>query len=345
MLGIIRLIGLNEKSLTEEAEMDCSSAKSTRVIVAAFLLFMEFSSVGLSQSTDLFEQFTSAGVKLTETSVVILPKPVLNGKPSSDFKTTLQKLSERQGWDRFSKNSVSAPILVELSYVLEGGKKSSGSPSGSSTGQNSNKDGRRVGHDIYSAFIAYSPLKSLKDEQLMSTLFGASSEDKELMGFDPVQLEPEVLKQAGISQVGPNTRYSTLRIPLMNRVVIEGTARIDKLERDGLVIIAWQLDPHFTVEKPDAAPAEIAKFVNRARKVSRDELGKVTYSEATSYFGCGGYLCVCETGIAENQLLIESRFAMHEPDDWFSGSNFLRSKFPTAMQESSQNFRRKLSGK
>lgn len=321
--------------------MSAFISQGTKYLLASCLICVSICTVVRAQDVSLFEQFVTKGIALSESTVIVLPRPLLEGKPASEAKSSLQKLSERQGWDRFSKNSVSAPIVVDLSYVLEGGKKSTGAPSN----QSGVKDTTRVGHDIYSAFIAYSPLKSLKDEQLMSSLFGSSSEDKELMGFDPVQLAPEVLKLAGVAEVGPNTRYSTLRIPLMNRVVIEGTARIDKIEREGSVLIAWQLDPHFTIASPEQAPPELAKYINRSRKVSRDELGKVTESQPISYVGCGGYLCVTETGLAENQLLIESRFAMHEPNDWFSGSNFLRSKFPTAMQESAQNFRRKLNGK
>ncbi|MFO0940961.1 MAG: hypothetical protein U0930_09350 [Pirellulales bacterium] len=321
--------------------MSAIISQGLRFLLAFCMACVSIGDLVRAQDDSLFEKFTTNGIELNASTVIVLPRPLLDSKPLSEAKPLLQKLSERQGWDRFSKNSVSSPILVDLSYVLDGGKKSTGAPSNQAGG----KDTPRVGHAIYSAFIAYSPLKSLKDEQLMSSLFGSSNEDKEQMGFDPVQLAPEVLKLVGITDVGPNTRYSTLRIPLMNRVVIEGTARIDKIESNGSVLIAWQLDPHFTVAKPDQALPELAKYINRSRKVGRDELGKVTESEPVSYVGCGGYLCVTETGLAANQLLIESRFVMHEPNDWFSGSNFLRSKFPTAMQESAQNFRRKLSGK
>lgn len=299
----------------------------------AFVFMATVVNFAHAQSTDLLTQFTTQGLKLTESVAVTLPLPLLEGKSPDQAKSELNKLSVRQGWDRFSKNSPTSPIHVELSYVLQDGKSSE---------SNLSKDGKRIGHNIHSAFIAYYPLKSLQDEQLMSSLFGTSSEDKQQMGFDPIQLDAEVLKSVGIEQIGPNTRYSTLRIPLMNRVVIEGTARIDRLDRNGSLIVAWQLDPHFSLDNPEAAPAELAKYINRSRKESRDELGKLTQSALTRYSGCGGYVSVTATGQAENQLLIESRLVMMEPDDWFSGSNFLRSKFPSAMQESAQNFRRKL---
>lgn len=289
--------------------------------------FSDLSSTVKAQES-LFDTFTSQGVTLSKGTHSLLAAPLLTGKNADEAKQLLEKLSERNGWDRFSRNSPSAPVHVELKYVPEG--KGSGSED-------------RLGHNIYSAFIAYAPLASLKDEQLMASLFGSTAEDKEQMGFNPEKLSSEILKKAGIESVDANTSYSTLRIPLMNRVEIEGTARIDKIEKNGSVVIAWQLDSHFTFDKPEDAPPELAKYVNRYKKIDRDELGKVTETPPVSYLGCGGYLSVQPTGLAENQLLIESRFAMYEPKVWFAGSNFLRSKFPPALQESAQTLRRKLS--
>jgi hypothetical protein len=272
------------------------------------------------------EQFQSAGIKLSEGASVKLNPPLLMGQ-ESQAQPLLEKLAQRHGWDRFARNSPTAPVLVEISYVQDASEK-------------------RVGHNIYSAFVAYAPLAMLKDQELMTSLFGSSSEDKEQMGFDPKELPTEVLEQAGINNKDKDhVRYSTLRIPLMNRIVIEGTARIEKLEKDGSVIIAWHLDPKFTVDTTQAESSGLAKYANRYRKVVRNELGKEVELAAVAYSGCGGYLSVSQTGLADHQLLIESRMAIHEPDEWFAGSNFLRSKFPVALQESAQSFRRKLGSK
>lgn len=296
-------------------------------VLACLCAFSNLAPTAKAQES-LFDTFTSQGVALSKGTNSVLAAPLLTGKNADEAKLLLEKLSERNGWDRFSRNSPSAPVYVELKYVPEG--KGSGSED-------------RIGHNIYSAFIAYAPMTSLKDEQLMASLFGSTAEDKEQMGFNPEKLSPEILKKAGIESVDANTSYSTLRIPLMNRVEIEGTARIDKIEKNDSIVIAWQLDSHFTFDKPENAPPELAKYVNRYKKIDRDELGKVTETSPVSYLGCGGYLSVQMTGLAENQLLIESRFAMYEPKVWFAGSNFLRSKFPPALQESAQTLRRKLS--
>jgi len=41
-------------------------------------------------------------------------------------------------------------------------------------------------------------------------------------------------------------------------------------------------------------------------------------------------------------LLIESRMVLHELPEWFSASNFVRSKLPLAIQEGARNLRRRL---
>jgi hypothetical protein len=298
----------------------------TRIVSACCWIFFLASSCNLWSQDSLFEQLKTPGLDLGKDVRVPLDSPLLMSSKPAEVKTLLDKLAQRHGWDRFAKNSPTAPVHIETNYVLD-------------------TSGKRVGHNIYSAFVAYSPLTTLKDEQLMTSLFGSSSEDKELMGFDPKELSADVLKKAGIDSASTeNQRFSTMRVPLMNRVVIEGTARIERFEKEGCIVIAWQLEPRFSNDAIKNS-LDIAAFANRYRKVVRNELGKEVESEPVSYLGCGGYLAVTQTGLEENQLLIESRMAMFEPDEWFAGSNFLRSKFPAVLQESAQSFRRKLSSK
>jgi hypothetical protein len=291
--------------------------------VVSSLIALACLHTNLWSQSQLLDQFQSEGIQLSEGTSVKLNPPLLMGQPPQ-AQPLLEKLAQRHGWERFARNSPTAPVLVEISSVQDASEK-------------------RVGHNIYSAFVAYAPLAMLKDQDLMTSLFGTSSQEKELLGFDPEELPTDILERAGIKKSDKDyVRYSTLRIPLMNRVVIEGTARIEKIEKDGHVIIVWQLDPKFTMDTTQAESSGLAKYANRYQKVVRDELGKEVESPAVAYSGCGGYLSVSQTGLADQQLLIESRMAIHEPDEWFAGSNFLRSKFPVALQESAQSFRRKL---
>ena len=56
------------------------------------------------------------------------------------------------------------------------------------------------------------------------------------------------------------------------------------------------------------------------------------YDEETQRSGAGGYLALQSLAEVSPELtgacLVEGRLVLHEPQSWFGGSNFLRSKFP-----------------
>jgi hypothetical protein len=284
--------------------------------------------------SSILQQWSTDGLGLATDTKTVLRPPLLAGasekntnQHGSESQDKIEKLAEKYGMDRFTKNSPTAPVHIELNYVL--------SPAGI-----------RAGHNIYSAFIAYVPLTTLRDQQLITALFGSSRDEKEQIGFDSQEVPTAILQSVGIETVDADqVRYSTLRIPLMNRVLIEGTARIEKFESDTSITMVWQLDEHFTFPDQNNVSADLAPYANRYQKTERNELGQLIEAKPVSYSGFGGYVSVQATGLADQQVLLESRFAMREPPEWFSGSNFLRSKFPNALQESAQTFRRKLAVK
>ena len=236
----------------------------------------------------------------------------------------LERLAARHGWERFARNSVVAPVHVELSYLTDDA-------------------GRRIGHNVYSAFVAYADWATLKDQELMESMFGPSTEDGELAGLEPGQVPSEILQQVGIEfPVEAGEHYSTTVIPLMNRVSIRGTARIAHFESADCLTVAWQLAPQFNLDSGEPLVEAWQPYANRYVKIERDELGRLLPSAPVPYAGCGGMLYVQATGLVDRQLLIESRTVLHEPAEWFAGSNFLRSRFPLVLQESAQKFRRRL---
>ncbi len=301
-------------------------------VVVAYVLMLG-PPIAKAQATDqvasglpsLYSSLVQPGIEI----IPGLPKPIqppllIAVQGIADRQGLLQQLAGRHSWEKFSRDSVAAPVHIEVNYIQDGA-------------------GKRVGHSLYSAFVVYAPLSSIQDKQLMESLFGSSREDQEQLGFEPEAIPESVLQLAGIEKVNDKLeRYSTLHLPLMNRVTLRGTARIETYSDQRYSIVSWQLDPHFTFSEGATVPDALVKFVYHSVKVQRDDLGRISQSPAVPYIGCGGYLCVQETGLADNQLLIESRLVLHEPDHWFSGSNFLRSKFPTVLQESAQSFRRKL---
>lgn len=320
---------MNPVGNIELLKADLMAKGSSAIAVLSFFI-LSIASVQAAENVEtelppLYSAIIQPGIEI----VSGLPQPIkppllIAATSASERQDLLQRLAGRQGWEKFSRNSVAAPVHIEVNYIQ-------------------NAAGKRVGHSLYSAFIVYAPLASIQDKQLMESLFGASREDQEQIGFEPEALPDSLLQLVGIEPVDDQLeRYSTLHLPLMNRVTLRGTARIETYSNQRYSLVSWQLDPRFTFQDGNNVPEALLKFANHSVKVQRDELGRATESPAVPYSGCGGYLCVQETGLAEKQLLIESRLVLHEPDDWFSGSNFLRSKFPAVLQESAQSFRRKL---
>lgn len=278
----------------------------------------------------LFDTFVAEGIEVVPGVRQPLAPPLLGESHSLDQRREkLEELTARHGWERFSRVSVMAPVHVELGYIYD-------------------DSNQRVGHSIYSAFIGYVDLSALRDRDLMESLFGTPSninqqDHDEQIGFDPNPLPEELLTRVGIEKHDQDkVRYSGLRLPLMNRIVLLGSARIERMETESSILVAWQFDPQFAYSSPDEVDPGFEKFMNHYVKTQRDNLGREILSPPVPYSGCGGYVSVQSTGLQPRQMLFESRMVLHEPSEWFAGSNFLRSKFPAVLQESAQNFRRKI---
>ena len=154
------------------------------------------------------------------------------------------------------------------------------------------------------------------------------------VSFESQEIPPAELVRLGIelSRLG-NEQYRTIQLPLLNQVTVRGTVRIAKREQPNGVQIFWHLDPRF---------ANSEMFGNTWTKMERNDLGKAMPTMPASYAGCGGYLAITEIDGERHQILVESRMILHEPKEWFSGSNFLRAKLPPALQENARSFRRRL---
>jgi hypothetical protein len=119
---------------------------------------------------------------------------------------------------------------------------------------------------------------------------------------------------------------------------LQWVTRSERVDGDNFFAVAWELDPRF-------APSETndRRLQNRWVKRNRDERGQIVLGDPQSYAGAAGYLIVSGLTGIENASLVEAEIVFHEPADWFSGSNLLRSKVPLIIQESARRFRRELS--
>ena len=264
----------------------------------------------------LFTELTERGLPFSADDLIRLPLPTLLPSMSDTAREeALQKLARKQEWSRFSRDSVMAPITIEIETV-------------------NSSQGERLGMTVYNAFIAHASMERLRDKEAMEQIFGRPNDAAESNSVVTAELTPEKLRELGFTeQADSAATYAYLELPLLNQIIVRGVVCIEKRERAGAVEFFWRLDPDFN---------SVEKYASRWTKLERNSVGKLLEGESFPYAGCGGFMGVYELDPAIKQLLVESRLLLREPKEWFSGSNFLRSKLPPMMQENARNFRRKM---
>ncbi len=281
-------------------------------------------------AADLFSELFQAGLSVDQQARFPLPQPTVSPAQSpAEQQAAARALAGPLGWQRFSRKSVFAPVMIDLEYLRD-------------------RSDARWGHSIHTAFVAYAPWSELHDSDLLQQIFGMQAETPSAdaqASSDPApsaqepqprsvaqQIPAEELAKLGIEVADPAAeRYSYVTLPLLNEVTVRGTLHVVQREGPGWIQIAWMMDPRFSKSQ---------EFASSWTKVERDELGQKYETEPQPYSGCGGFLGITQLDAQQDQLLLESRMIMHEPTAWFSGSNYLRSKLPTALQENARKFRR-----
>lgn len=272
-----------------------------------------------ADTQDLLQTLLTQGIRLTDDVTAPVAAPTLTPSMTPDQRTAaLQELAGKQEWSRFAKNSVTAPVTIDIESIED-------------------SRGERVGHDIQNAFIVYASLEQLSDADFMEQMFGRPAATSQTDGSQAAvarELTDEELQQLGVMpDKEQGEAYAYLELPLLNRVIVRGVIHIQRRERPGAYEFAWQLEPAF---------ADSEQFAGRWTELERNAVGRLVEGESHPYQGCGGFMGVYQLDEQQGQLLIESRMILHEPPEWFAGSNFLRSKLPLSMQENARSFRRKL---
>ncbi len=267
---------------------------------------------GSGSSQTLLTELTTDGVEFLEGEKVLLPAPSLVGELSEkQIEQTKTQLAGNDGWEKFARDSIVAPVTIHLDYVVDNA-------------------GNRVGHRVHSAFVVHTKLESLADKELMQQIF-AKSESNDSSGMKVTELTAADLLAARVvvpdELAGTKVTYSRVEFMLLGKIRLSGVMRIERSSAPGSTTIAWLLDPKF---------ASNEKLRGTWSKVSE------AASEPKAYSGWGGYLNVTRVNETPEILLIESRMLLHELPEWFSASNFIRSKLPLTIQEGARNFRRRL---
>jgi len=224
----------------------------------------------------------------------------------------LRPLAGVAGWERFTADGVTAPVTVTIEPFAVGGI--------------------RLAHRVHSAFTLRAPLARLRADETLRKSLGTT--DDEADAGRP--LTPEELREAGIeADERSGERFVWVEVPLLNRVTIRGVVRTVTTERPDGIEVAWRFDPRF-----DAHPRWRATWT----RLEENPLGERVEGEPRPYRGSGGVVAVRTLEATEglDLLLVESRMVLVEPEEWFQGSNLLRSKIPLTAQEGVRTLRRRL---
>ncbi|WP_182866911.1 hypothetical protein [Stieleria mannarensis] len=252
----------------------------------------------------------STNVSANQTTVQIadqsitLPAPTLAEDLDADAQQRrITPLLRGLSFKQFARDSVVAPVRIYLRYITSDA-------------------GDRVGHDVHMIFIIHESLQTFSDQNIANRLGGEAAEDStEATAAD---VPAETLQRLGIDDAGPDIRYRQVDFELL-----------DKIRLTGLLRIAQQSSE--TQNRIDVSLVEA--FDNRWQFTD----GPDTNSSAGGgdYSGFQGWLTATSLD-AMDAVFIEARFVMHEPPQWFAGSNYVRSKLPLVLQEAARDLRRRL---
>ncbi|HEY2841745.1 MAG TPA: hypothetical protein VGJ26_21475 [Pirellulales bacterium] len=268
---------------------------------------------------DIYEDLITRGVPLGGGQVVRLPKPLMaDGLTAKEQQAVLAKAADKYPLDRFVRNSVVSPYVLDVNAVGDAG-------------------GGRRGQQIDFHFVAYGTLDAVTDSELLTSLAGESegagpdAPPPSARTLTDEELKARGLPPNGASQTDPN--YIAIDVPILERVRLYGIAQGYQKKTDASVLGSIRLDEHF---------AKDPKYPNSWRPMRRDALGKNTLGQPTPYSGLGGYMKVTKLIEPAGAVFIECHLVFDEPQGWFDGKNLLRSKLPLIVQDSVRKFRRKL---
>lgn len=264
----------------------------------------------------LLEQITTGGTAFPNGMPVVLKPPLLDDSLDAVARQgALDSLAGGIGWDRFSRNSYVSPIEMDLQYVKD-------------------NHGERTGHLVHVAFVAHLDFEQLRDPDQVRAMFQSDAGDVQAEEFFAAQATKGQLAGWGIRDRRDDTTYHQIRIPLLNRVVLEGWLQAQVIAGEDSILIAWLLDPRFTL-------TETTSTGNRWSPITQPDDAKSDDAATFPYQGLAGYIHVTRLDQPAGACLVEARIAVHEPTEWFRGSNLLRSKLPLMIQESVRKFRRR----
>jgi hypothetical protein len=285
-------------------------------LFVALFAFATITTADCRAQNPVYNFLTTRGVPVGGDEVVKLPGPTLtDGMSVAEQRRAIEAVAgESHTWEDLTRKSVVAPFVLKISNG-EGG---------------SERRGRRL--DIW--FVAYGSMKTLENQDFLQKQFkSATSEgDPDNASSSKILTEAD-LKSRGLKITGrpEDTQYISIEFTLLDKVRLQGTTESTKSRTENSNIAASFLDPHF---------ANDPEFPNQWRPVTRDDDGRRHFGSPQPYSGFGGYAKATRLIEPAGAILIEYHAAFAEPQDWFGGTNLLRSKLPILAQMIVRQLRR-----
>lgn len=292
---------------------------------------------------NLLKQMVIEGIELTPDKRFVLPVPDLvcvDGtlKPAEDAARAFDKIAGRHG-DRFIKDSVVAPISVQTDSIT-------------------NANGDRIGHFIDVAFAVHQTIDQIRNSEVIADFKKRDappktiefSEKEDADDFEKSQtraLTKDELAAFGISANDDSETLGHLQLPILSQVVVRGVARTQRSvwsdeDVDAPIILTWILDSRFGSDSPAEESLLKPTIANQWQPIQRSDTGEKSLGPPRPYAGLGGYVAITPVPGTPEASLVQIRFVLHEPQDWFSGRNLLRSKLPILIQDRVRGLRREL---
>ena len=278
------------------------------------LLTLAIVAVSASDPNPVYDDLVNKGVRVDGMAEPVkLPPPLLT--PGADAKTVDAILEEAAGkypLELFVKNFVNAPHNLKIDSVEDA-------------------SGTRRAQLLRLTFVAYGTRDALAKADVLSLLGGGKKKNPD----GPTPLPLDELKARGITPLtakGLEEAYVPLDVNLIDAIKITGATRNVQTQGADEWTVAVRMDDRFAKD-----PAYPNQWQSVGRGAHAGEL-----SPPKPYGGLAGYVRVATLAGKQDAVLVEMRFLLPEPPEWFGGPNQLRSKLPLAVSDNVQSYRRML---
>ncbi|HXG11261.1 MAG TPA: hypothetical protein VNK04_16010 [Gemmataceae bacterium] len=269
------------------------------------------------QINPLFRELRQIGVPLHDKVSVPLPAPTLADRP--DLKAQKAAIDLIAGKDYDPKDVLRPAVVAPFRYQVR-------------DLESPDPNSRAFAVDVW--FVAHGDLETITRKGFLDNLLKAGNKNAKVHILTEDELAKRKLEA---KKDGPaEERYSHAVFTLLDDVQLRGTTHTVLSRTPDSLLVAARLDPRFTSD-PD--------FPNQSRVIKVNN-GQKVLGPARPYAGSGSYLKITrlskEAAGRDDALFVEGHMVFVEPREWFGGTNQLRSKIGSLVQDQVRSFRAEL---